>query len=134
MFFLVHAANRPPWPGKAPLQPDADVDTIAYVLARCHLALGRGKRKVNMSGQVTIDVERCKGCGVCVSACPKDCIVMSKATNSKGYLFARSSNALCTGCALCAQMCPDVAIEVSRDSGQVIEALPSRPVLSRELL
>lgn len=65
---------------------------------------------------ILVDEEICKGCGLCVSACPKKIIVMDKATlNSKGYhpavLF---DQAACTGCAACAVICPDIAITVER--------------------
>jgi len=64
--------------------------------------------------RVIIDVERCKGCSLCVEACPRDLIVIGKTPNIQGYFTAiyEDKSGKCTGCALCAEMCPDVAIEV----------------------
>jgi len=69
-----------------------------------------------MAGKIVINTERCKGCGLCVTVCPKNCIVISKRPNTIGYFTAESSNIGCTGCAMCAIICPDVAIEVFGDS------------------
>ena len=57
--------------------------------------------------------QRCKGCGLCVIACPKQVIRVSSKINRSGYPIARIDDMeTCTGCALCAEMCPDVVISV----------------------
>jgi len=57
--------------------------------------------------------ERCKGCGLCVLTCPKNCLIISSRFNRQGYAIAECIHPdECTGCALCAEMCPDVVIEV----------------------
>lgn len=71
---------------------------------------GAGK---GILAKIVIDRGRCKGCGFCVDACPKDLIVIGKELNGQGYLSAMiGDNDDCTGCALCAEICPDVTIEV----------------------
>ncbi len=63
-------------------------------------------------GQIVIDVERCKGCGVCVEACPKHVIELSKNVNGKGYNYTHTVSDDCIGCASCAIVCPDGVISV----------------------
>lgn len=66
-------------------------------------------------GKVEIDEQRCKGCSLCIEACPRKVLALSKDPNSKGYYFAMSVvPEQCTGCTMCAQMCPDTAIKVFR--------------------
>ena len=63
--------------------------------------------------KVTIEIERCKGCGLCTTACPKGIMVMGKEPNAKGYYHATvSDHSQCIACALCARMCPDCIIRV----------------------
>ena len=68
--------------------------------------------------RIRIDADLCKGCRLCVGACPKGLIAMeSEAINAKGFhpAAATPENAdKCTGCAFCATICPDCAIEVDR--------------------
>jgi 2-oxoglutarate ferredoxin oxidoreductase subunit delta len=68
-----------------------------------------------MAGRIIIDVERCKGCGLCIAVCPKKGIAISKKSNKSGYFPAEAANSDCTGCAVCAIVCPDAAIEVQQD-------------------
>jgi len=68
-----------------------------------------------MAGKIQIDIERCKGCGLCVAVCPKKAISISKRSNKKGVFPAEVVNGDCIGCAACATVCPDVAIIVFRD-------------------
>ena len=73
-----------------------------------------------MAGKITIDTERCKGCGLCIIVCPKSGIVISDKSNKNGFFPAEAKNSDCTGCCLCAIICPEVAIEVSRDDNTVV--------------
>jgi 2-oxoglutarate ferredoxin oxidoreductase subunit delta len=66
---------------------------------------------------ITIDFERCKGCRLCVSVCPRNIIGMDTGINSSGYPFvsvSASKSGECTGCLACAAMCPEAAITVYR--------------------
>ena len=65
--------------------------------------------------KVTFNEETCKGCGLCVSACPKKIVALGDKLNSKGYHSAKITNqSACIGCAFCATMCPDCIIKVER--------------------
>ncbi|MDR1005833.1 MAG: ferredoxin family protein [Bacteroidales bacterium] len=65
-----------------------------------------------IKGAIVVDTERCKGCGVCITACPKDVIALAKSVNGKGYNYAEMVNGDCIGCAGCAIVCPDGVISV----------------------
>lgn len=65
-------------------------------------------------GDVVIDTEKCKGCEICIEACPEHTLGLSDRINLKGYRYAVTVVQNCTGCANCAIVCPDACIEVYR--------------------
>jgi 2-oxoglutarate ferredoxin oxidoreductase subunit delta len=68
-------------------------------------------------GRIEIDRELCKGCYLCVRACPVQALEADSRANSQGTcpaLNARPGD--CTGCANCYEVCPDVAITVYREA------------------
>ncbi len=69
--------------------------------------------KINLA----INELACKGCGLCVRACPKNVLELSKTRlNAKGYNTAEvAKTQACIRCASCARTCPDVAIRIERD-------------------
>ncbi|NLD01915.1 MAG: 4Fe-4S binding protein [Clostridiales bacterium] len=69
-----------------------------------------------MKGLVTFNLDRCKGCGLCVSVCPKQILRIDESiTNIKGY---HPSSIIdqdqCIACGNCARICPDSVITVRR--------------------
>ena len=63
--------------------------------------------------KVIFDRERCKGCELCKSFCPKKIIEMDTQVNAKGYCPAKiTEQEACIGCQSCALMCPDGAIAI----------------------
>lgn len=68
-------------------------------------------------GKLTIDYDKCKGCSMCVVACPKKILeINKKALNLKGYnpveIIDRDA---CISCAMCATMCPDCIITIEKN-------------------
>ena len=65
---------------------------------------------------MTVNENVCKGCGLCVSVCPKKIIRLSPdRLNAKGYSPAEVVKPEeCIGCAMCGIMSPDSAITVER--------------------
>ena len=77
-------------------------------------AWGASRMSVTKSkGTVNIAVETCKGCELCIPACPPDVLVMSTAVNRLGYHYPELLDG-CTGCAACLLICPDFVFEVFR--------------------
>ena len=69
-----------------------------------------------MKGKIIIACERCKGCRLCMTFCPKGAIRTTSKLNTKGYAYAEfDPEKQCTGCATCALMCPEAIIEVYRE-------------------
>ena len=63
--------------------------------------------------KVVFNRERCKGCELCASFCPKKIIEMDTQVNAKGYCPAKiTRQEECIGCLSCATVCPDCAIEI----------------------
>lgn len=64
-------------------------------------------------GAVVVNTERCKGCNLCVVACPTNVLALGKEVNNKGYHYSYMKNADdCIGCASCGYVCPDGCITV----------------------
>lgn len=64
-------------------------------------------------GKPEIDTEKCKGCGLCISACPVNILKMSDDFNKQGVQYAMSiDDDKCIACKFCAMMCPDMAIKI----------------------
>jgi 2-oxoglutarate ferredoxin oxidoreductase subunit delta len=61
----------------------------------------------NSRGLLQIDIDECKGCGLCIEACPPKVISMSEALNHYGYRTAVYAGAGCTACGICFMACPE---------------------------
>ena len=58
-------------------------------------------------GKLEIEIDECKGCGLCIEACPPKVIGMSEQMNHYGYRTAIYAGAGCTGCGICFMVCPE---------------------------
>jgi 2-oxoglutarate ferredoxin oxidoreductase subunit delta len=58
-------------------------------------------------GLLRVDVSECKGCGLCVEACPPKVIHLSERLNHYGYRTATYKGTGCTGCGICFMACPE---------------------------
>ncbi len=58
-------------------------------------------------GTVHFKIEICKGCELCIVACPQESLGLSNKINLQGYRFAELIKDNCTGCVNCAIVCPD---------------------------
>ena len=67
-------------------------------------------------GTVKFDIETCKGCELCIEACPQDSLQVSPNINAQGYHYVVLVKDNCTGCTNCALVCPDAVITVYRES------------------
>ncbi len=66
--------------------------------------------------KLVIQSNRCKGCQLCVSFCPKNALAIGKKINKLGYttVFLQNED-VCVACGICAEICPDAVIEVWRE-------------------
>ena len=66
-----------------------------------------------MKGAIVVDTERCKGCQLCIIACPQKVIALANKVNLHGYPYVEAVNEeACVGCASCGIVCPDGCITV----------------------
>lgn len=67
------------------------------------------------SGSLTVFLELCKGCGICLVKCPKKCLSNS---NQKGVYDTPAPKVepeKCILCGICEIVCPDQAIKVEKE-------------------
>ncbi len=75
-----------------------------------------------MAHRYHLEVDLCKGCGLCVNVCPKKVLEISKDVNVKGYFAAYQARPDdCIKCAICCTMCPDVAITITEVEEESVE-------------
>jgi 2-oxoglutarate ferredoxin oxidoreductase subunit delta len=69
-----------------------------------------------LKGHIIVSEVYCKGCELCVNACPQHVLGLDGARiTAKGYHPAAMIVEGCTGCGICAVVCPEAAITVFRE-------------------
>ena len=78
-------------------------------------------------GKVSISVEDCKGCELCVDSCPVKCLDLLPGLNQYGVRAAYYKKEVCTGCGICFYTCPEPGAIV------VFRAVTSTPLTAAEV-
>jgi len=63
--------------------------------------------EIRNRGLLRVDENECKGCGLCIEACPPKVIHLSEDLNHYGYRTATYPGTGCTGCGICFLVCPE---------------------------
>ncbi|MDX1402868.1 MAG: 4Fe-4S dicluster domain-containing protein [Kiloniellales bacterium] len=58
-------------------------------------------------GRVEVVADLCKGCLLCIEACPPACLTPTETLNHLGYHPVAYTGADCTGCGICFYVCPE---------------------------
>ena len=74
------------------------------------------ERRENL--EMAINYDWCKGCGICISFCPKDCFDISSINQP---VMSRLDE--CTKCMQCVYRCPDYCITID----EVAESANAKP-------
>lgn len=80
-------------------------------------------------GTIVVNQSICKGCELCIAACPQESIGLSDRINSIGYRFAILVKDNCTGCVNCALVCPEAAITVYRQAKEKSKKMSAEPIV-----
>ena len=67
-----------------------------------------------VTGTIDVKIDTCKGCELCIEACPQESLALSPKINALGYHYAVLIKDNCTGCVNCALVCPEAIITVYR--------------------
>jgi 2-oxoglutarate ferredoxin oxidoreductase subunit delta len=66
--------------------------------------------------QVIIDGDCCKGCLICMHACPGGVFTLGDRRSRSGVPVPEPGDGdSCLGCRLCERLCPEMCIEVTED-------------------
>ncbi len=63
-----------------------------------------------------LNTDKCKGCGLCVRACPKKLLTFGGTLNAQGNVYpVMQDDAACVACSCCALNCPDMRITINKE-------------------
>ena len=67
--------------------------------------------------KLSLKTDKCKGCGLCMRACPKKLLAPSTKINAQGVSYpVMTEEAACVSCACCALNCPDMCITIYKEA------------------
>ena len=64
-------------------------------------------------GEVRIDHDKCKGCGLCVGCCPASALELAGERKARKSRMVDESP-FCMSCGDCAAICPEGAVEITQ--------------------
>jgi len=91
----------------------------AAAASKASVLLNKGKIEIAQT-VVSIDQQRCRGCGTCASICQFGAIMLSE--KNPGIFTAQVDEGLCRGCGICVAHCPSGALSQSGYSDNQITA------------
>ena len=78
------------------------------------LAKRKSKKISPTKNKISLVLEYCKGCGLCVDVCPAGVLELKDYPESKfGVCVKIAAEEYCIGCQLCESKCPDFAIFIN---------------------
>lgn len=84
-------------------------------------------------GSLQVDSNECKGCGLCIEACPPKVIALTQQLNHYGYRTATYTGSGCTGCGICFLVCPEPgALTVLRRNPNLLTPAPAMAINAKE--
>jgi NAD-dependent dihydropyrimidine dehydrogenase PreA subunit len=83
-------------------------------------------------GWIEVSVEECKGCGLCVIACPPGVMRMSEKLNSRGYHPVAYVGSGCTGCGICFFACPEPGALTIYTLAKTVGAAAASPAVAAQ--
>jgi 2-oxoglutarate ferredoxin oxidoreductase subunit delta len=83
-------------------------------------------------GDFRINPHLCKGCCLCIEACPQHALHRTDFLNRQGYFAIGYSGSGCTGCGICFYVCPEPGAITVLKRKPAASPTPSPPAIADE--
>jgi NAD-dependent dihydropyrimidine dehydrogenase PreA subunit len=70
-------------------------------------------------GDIQVSSHLCKGCALCIAACPAKVLIQGAILNRQGYYAVTYKGSGCTGCSICFYVCPEpgaITVRIRKDN------------------